>query len=66
MNSTPTSKGLPTIGGDCRDFRRNRFAIFDEKKSDRPLVLGDRVEIAPAPKQSQLAFYRAVYERQRR
>jgi para-nitrobenzyl esterase len=50
----PNGKGLP------------RWPAFDEKKSDRPLVLGDKIEIAPAPNQSQLALYRAVYDRQRR
>ncbi|PWU00782.1 MAG: hypothetical protein C5B51_24375 [Terriglobia bacterium] len=50
----PNGKGLP------------RWPTFDEKKSDRPLVLGDTVEIGAAPNQSQLAFYQALYDRQRK
>jgi para-nitrobenzyl esterase len=50
----PNSKGLP------------RWPAFDEKKSDRPLVLGDKIEVGSAPNQSQLAFYQAVYDRQRK
>ena len=47
----PNGKGLP------------RWPAYDEKKSDRPLVLGDQVELGPEPNQSQLAFYEALYER---
>jgi para-nitrobenzyl esterase len=50
----PNGKGLP------------RWPAFDEKKSDRPLVLGDKIEVGSAPNQSQLAFYQAVYDRQRK
>ena len=49
----PNGKGLP------------RWPAYDEKKSGRPLVLGDTVEVGPAPNQSQLAFYQAIYDRQR-
>ena len=47
----PNGKGLP------------RWPAYDEKKSDRPMVLGDKVEVGPAPNQSQLAFYQAVYDK---
>jgi len=50
----PNGKGLP------------RWPAFDEKKSDRPLVLGDKIEVGPAPDQAQLAFYQALYDRQRK
>jgi para-nitrobenzyl esterase len=49
----PNGKGLP------------RWPAYDEKKSGRPMVLGDTVEVGPAPNQSQLAFYQAIYDRQR-
>jgi para-nitrobenzyl esterase len=50
----PNGKGLP------------QWPAFDSKKSNRPLVLGDKVEVGPAPNQAQLAFYQAVYDQQRR
>lgn len=50
----PNGKSLP------------RWPAFDEKRSDRPLVLGDKIEVGPAPNQSQLAFYRAINDRQRK
>jgi para-nitrobenzyl esterase len=50
----PNGKGLP------------HWPAFDEKKGERPLVLGDKIELSAAPNQSQLAFYQAVYERQRK
>jgi para-nitrobenzyl esterase len=40
-----------------------RWPAYDEKKSDRPLVLGDQVELGPEPNQSQLAFYQALYRK---
>jgi para-nitrobenzyl esterase len=49
----PNGKGLP------------RWPGFDAKKSDRPLVLGDKVEVGPAPNQAQLAIYQALYDQQR-
>jgi para-nitrobenzyl esterase len=47
----PNGKGLP------------RWPAYDEKKSDRPMALGDKIEAGPAPNQSQLAFYEALYEK---
>jgi para-nitrobenzyl esterase len=40
-----------------------KWPSFDDKKSDRPLVLGDRAEIGPAPNAAQLAFFERVYEK---
>jgi para-nitrobenzyl esterase len=37
----------------------------DDRKSDRPMVLGDQAEVGPAPNQAQLAFFEAVYEKER-
>jgi para-nitrobenzyl esterase len=42
-----------------------KWPAFEEKKSDRPMQLGDTVEVGPAPNQSQLAFYQALYNKQR-
>jgi len=47
----PNGKGLPS------------WPAYDDKKADRPLVLGDTVEVGPEPNQSQLAFYMALYGR---
>jgi para-nitrobenzyl esterase len=49
----PNGKGLP------------RWPAFDPKKSDRPLVLGDKVEVGPAPNQAHVAIYQALYDQQR-
>ena len=51
--------------GDPHGMVLPRWPVFDEKKSG-PLVLGDRIELGAAPNQSQLAFYQAVYDRQRK
>ncbi len=40
-----------------------RWPAYDEKKSDRPMVLGDKIELGPEPNQSQLAFYGALYDK---
>jgi para-nitrobenzyl esterase len=42
-----------------------KWAAFDDKKSDRPMVLGDQAEMGPAPNRAQLAFFEAVYEKER-
>jgi para-nitrobenzyl esterase len=36
----------------------------DDRKSDRPMVLGDQAEVGPAPNRAQLAFFEAVYEKE--
>src|SRR5580704_17699959 len=41
-----------------------KWAAFDDKKSDRPMVLGDQAEMGPAPNRAQLAFFEAVYEKE--
>jgi para-nitrobenzyl esterase len=50
----PNGKGLP------------RWSAYDERKSNRPMVLGDKVEVGPAPNQAQIAFYQALYDKQRK
>jgi para-nitrobenzyl esterase len=42
-----------------------KWPAFDDKKSDRPFVLGDRAEIGPAPNAAQLAFFERIYEKGR-
>jgi len=42
-----------------------KWAALDDKKSDRPMVLGDQAEMGPAPNRAQLAFFEAVYEKER-
>jgi len=51
--------------GDPNGKTLARWPVFDEKRSDRPMVLGDKVEVGRAPNQAQMAFYQAVYERGR-
>jgi len=41
-----------------------KWPAFDDKKSDRPMVLGDRPEIGPAPNRAQLAFFERLYEKE--
>lgn len=52
-NGDPNGKGLA------------KWPAFDDKKSDRPMVLGDRAEIGPAPNPAQLAFFEQLYEKER-
>jgi para-nitrobenzyl esterase len=52
--------------GDPNGRNLPKWPAYDEKKSDRPLVLGDKVEIGPEPNQAQLAFYQALYDKQRK
>jgi para-nitrobenzyl esterase len=37
----------------------------DDRKADRPMVLGDQAEIGPEPNRAQLAFFEAWYEKER-
>ena len=41
-----------------------KWPAFKDKKSDRPMVLGDRAEIGPAPNPAQLVFFEQLYEKQ--
>lgn len=52
-NGDPAGKGLA------------KWPSFDDRKSDRPMVLGDQAEVGPAPNTAQLAFFEAVYEKER-
>jgi para-nitrobenzyl esterase len=51
--------------GDPNGKGLTRWPAFDAKKSDRPLVLGDKVEVGAAPNRAQLAIYQALYDQQR-
>jgi para-nitrobenzyl esterase len=42
------------------------WPAFDDQKSNRPMVLGDRAEIGPAPSPAQLAFFETFYENERK
>jgi para-nitrobenzyl esterase len=50
-NGDPNGKGLP------------HWPAFHTKTSNRPIVLGDAVEVGSEPNQSQLAFYEAWYDK---
>jgi para-nitrobenzyl esterase len=52
--------------GDPNGKNLPKWPAFDEKKSDRPMVLGDKIEVGPEPNQAQLAFYQALYDKQRK
>jgi para-nitrobenzyl esterase len=46
-----------------------KWPAFDDRKSDRPLILdekalGDQAEVGPAPNRAQLTFFEAVYEKE--
>jgi para-nitrobenzyl esterase len=47
----PNGKGLP------------KWPSYDAKKSDRPMVLGDKAEVGPEPNAGQIAFFQAWYEK---
>jgi len=51
-NGDPNGKGLA------------KWPAFDDRKSDRPMVLGDQAEVGPEPNRSQLAFFESVYEKE--
>lgn len=53
-NGDPNGNGLP------------KWPAYDDRKSAGPMVLGDHAEVGPAPNAAQLAFFEAVYEKQRR
>ncbi len=48
----PNSKDLP------------KWAAYDAKKNDHPMVLGDKAEPGPAPNAAQVAFFQAWYNKQ--
>jgi para-nitrobenzyl esterase len=50
----PNGKGLP------------QWPAIDDRKNNRPMVLGDEAKVGPAPDSAQLAFFESVYEKQRR
>ncbi len=52
-NGDPNGKGL------------TKWPAFDDRKSDRPMVLGDQAEVGPAPNRAQLAFFESVYQKER-
>lgn len=52
-NGDPNGKGLA------------EWPAFDDKKRDRPMVLGDQAEIGPEPNRAQLAFFEQLYEKGR-
>jgi len=52
-NGDPNGKGLAN------------WPAFDDKTSDRPMVLGDRAEIGPAPNRAQVTFFEQLYEKER-
>jgi para-nitrobenzyl esterase len=41
-----------------------KWPAFDDRRNDRPMALGDRAEIGPAPNRAQLAFFEQVYEKE--
>jgi para-nitrobenzyl esterase len=51
--------------GDPNGKGLTKWPAFDDQKSDRPMVLGDRAEVGPAPNAAQLAFFEQFYEKQR-
>jgi para-nitrobenzyl esterase len=51
--------------GDPKGKNLPKWPAFDDKRSDRPMVLGDQAAIGPAPNGAQLAFFEAVYEKER-
>jgi para-nitrobenzyl esterase len=51
--------------GDPNGGGVSKWAAFDDQGSGRPMVLGDQAAIGPAPNRAQLAFFEAVYEKER-
>lgn len=51
-NGDPNGKGLA------------KWPAFDDRKSDRPMVLGDKAQIGPEPNRAQLAFFESIYEKE--
>ncbi len=51
--------------GDPNGKGLSKWPAFDDRKSDRPMVLGDQAEMGPAPNQAQLAFFESIYEKER-
>jgi para-nitrobenzyl esterase len=51
--------------GDPNGKGLTKWPAFDDRKSDRPMVLGDQAEVGPPPNRAQLDFFQAVYEKER-
>jgi para-nitrobenzyl esterase len=51
--------------GDPNGKGMAKWPAFDDRTSDRPMVLGDQAAVGPAPNRAQLAFFESVYEKQR-
>lgn len=51
--------------GDPNGKGLTNWPAFDDRKSDRPTVLGDQAEGGPVPNRAQLAFFESVYEKER-
>jgi para-nitrobenzyl esterase len=51
--------------GDPNGKGLSKWPAFGDRKSDRPMVLGDQAEMGPAPNQAQLAFFESIYEKER-
>jgi para-nitrobenzyl esterase len=51
--------------GDPNGKGLSKWPAFDDERSDRPMVLGDRAEIGPAPDRAQLAFFDQFYMKER-
>jgi para-nitrobenzyl esterase len=42
-----------------------KWPAFNDRTSDRPMVLGDQAQVGPAPNRAQLAFFESIYDKQR-
>lgn len=51
--------------GDPNGSGLAKWPHFDDKKNDRPMVLGDQAEVGPEPNRAQLAFFESIYDKER-